>query len=115
MGITKKMKNTIDLMVTSNLNQREIAKKLDINEATISRWKNNEDFKNELGKAQKNYLMSLTAPAIRTLKNLLYADSEAVRFNAAKDILDRTGYKPTEKQQLEITPIIISGSDDLED
>ena len=37
------------------------------------------------------------------MEKLLNARSELVRFNAAKDILDRTGHKPVDKQQVEIT------------
>ena len=34
------------------------------------------------------------------MEQLLTAKSELVRFNAASDILDRTGHKPTEKQEV---------------
>ena len=33
------------------------------------------------------------------------AESEAVRLNACKDLLDRAGYKPTEKTETEVTHV----------
>jgi hypothetical protein len=45
-------------------------------------------------------LKSLVHPAITGLQQLIaQADSDSVRLSAIKDILDRTGYKPTEKIQ----------------
>lgn len=43
------------------------------------------------------------------MENLLTAKSELVRYNAASDILDRTGHKPTDKVEAEvITPTFIN-------
>lgn len=110
------MQKAAILIVTTELTQREISEKLGINECTLSRWKNSEEFKTMKAELQKEYLNDLTAPAMRTMKKLLNAKSELVRYNAAKDILDRTGYKPTDKVDANINlPTIISGSEKLED
>ncbi|MFG5570694.1 hypothetical protein ACFJYJ_11720, partial [Enterococcus faecalis] len=52
--------------------------------------------------------------ALHTILKLMSARSEMVRFNAAKDILDRSGYTPVNKQQVEIseTPLFV---DDIGD
>ena len=43
------------------------------------------------------------------MDKLLDAKSELVRYNAASDILDRTGHKPTDKVEAEvITPTFIN-------
>lgn len=90
-------------MVRTNMSQKEIAKEIGITEATISKWKHREDFDEVRLKEERLYLGDLAAPALRTMKELLNAKSELVRFNAAHDILDRTGFKPIDRQQLEIT------------
>lgn len=79
-------------MVFTNLSQREIAKKLDVREETVSRWKNQEKFKNKKEELQKEFLKDLVAPAMRGLKDLLNANSEFVKLEAVKTILDRAGY-----------------------
>lgn len=99
--VSKKMEKFVILTITTNLTQREIAEELAVNESTISRWKRTDEYKTIAKEIQKEYLHDLTAPAVRTMKKLLSAKSELVRFNTAKDILDRTGHKPTDKVELD--------------
>lgn len=54
--------------------------------------------------------------AYKVLKKLmLKADSEMVQLNAAKDFLDRAGYKPVEKvvANVEVTEIVVDLPDEL--
>ena len=95
------MEKAIELMIQTNLSQREIAKKLDVREETVSRWKKRNDFKEKKKEEQKIYLSELSGPAMRTMKELLDSRSDNVRFQAAQDILDRTGYKPSDKLELD--------------
>lgn len=89
-------------MVRTNLSQKEIAKEIGINEATISKWKQKEEFDEVRQQEERYYLGDLASPALRTMRELLNAKSELVRFNAASDILDRTGFKPVDKQEIEL-------------
>ena len=107
--LTSKQNKAIALMVEKNLNQNEIAKELNVARQTISNWKRNTEFQEELLNAERNLLKGLTGKAIKTMENLLTAKSELVRYNAASDILDRTGHKPTDKVEAEvITPTFIN-------
>ena len=99
-AMASKMDKAINMMVYTNLTQREIADKLDVREETVSRWKNREDFKSKKKEEEGKFLFELTSPAMRTMKELLNSHSDYVRFQAAQDILDRTGYKPTDKVDL---------------
>lgn len=46
-------------------------------------------------------LQALVDPAITQLAALVEnADSDSVKLSAIKDVLDRAGYKPTEKQEV---------------
>ncbi|WP_171950250.1 phBC6A51 family helix-turn-helix protein, partial [Acinetobacter baumannii] len=86
--LTSKQNKAIALMVEKNLNQNEIAKELNVARQTISNWKRNAEFQEELLNAERNLLKGLTGKAIKTMENLLTAKSELVRYNAASDILD---------------------------
>ncbi len=56
----------------------------------------------QVQKAARDRLADMVDPALTALKGLIEtADSDSVRLSAIKDILDRAGYKPTEKQQHE--------------
>lgn len=94
---SENMRKAIRMMVRTTLTQKEIAKELGASEATLSKWKHRDDF-DEIRQAEERiYLGDLAAPALRTMSDLLRAKSELVRFNAASDILNRTGYKPVDK------------------
>jgi len=113
MAINKNMKKAIEEMIKTDKTQRQIAEEIGVSEETISRWKTREDYNREYKKVERKYFNSLTAKAIRTLIDLLDSDNDNVRLGASKEILDRNGYKATEKVDLEIIkPEIVFDVDD---
>lgn len=84
-------------MLTTNKTQKQIAKEIEVSERTICEWKKDEDFKDELQKQMKNNFSSLAIDAQKELKKLLKSENEYVRLQVIKDILDRAGYKATDK------------------
>lgn len=95
-----KQQKALTLMIEGNLNQKQIAKQVKVSERTIINWKKRDDFKAALLEMEREYLKGLAPKAIRTMEELMNAKSELVRYNAASDILDRTGHKPTDKQEI---------------
>ena len=91
----------IELLAFKGLTQKEVATKLEIHENTITNWKKDDLFMKELDKANRQSIDAASSKAIGVMLGLLNAKSEMVRFNAAKDILDRAGYKPSDKLELE--------------
>ena len=57
-------------------------------------------FAAELAAANRLVISSLVPAAVQRTKALLNAESEAVQLAAAKDILDRAGYKPQDNIKL---------------
>lgn len=109
--MASKKEKVAKLMVYSDLTQKEIAKQIGVVESTITRWKKQEDFQKLLKENEKSYLKDLVAPAMRGLKDLINANSEFVKLEAVKTILDRAGYDSIddrlreleiEKQQVQI-------------
>ena len=94
------MKNETDLA------EGEIAAEIDVNRSTISRWKHNDKFREGFKGYQAEHLSKQVPKALQTMINLLDAKSELVRYQASKDILDRTGYTPVERQQIETTATV---------
>ncbi len=95
-----KREQVISLLVSTNMSQQEIAREVGVHGTTISKWKKDPDFQAMLEEAQWQFLGDLARPAIRVLRESLQAKNEQIRFQAAKDILDRTGYKPIDKQEI---------------
>ncbi|MBM0762776.1 phBC6A51 family helix-turn-helix protein [Staphylococcus epidermidis] len=104
--LTKKQQEYIRLKNETDLAEGEIAVEIDVNRSTISRWKHNDKFREGFKGYQAEHLSKQVPKALQTMINLLDAKSELVRFQASKDILDRTGYTPVEKQQIETTAMV---------
>lgn len=92
--LNSKQRKCIELMITGDRTQKEIAEILHVSEATICNWKKNEDFMSEYTSSLKHSMKDVAAKAFQTEVMLLKARSEMVRLMAAKDILDRAGFKP---------------------
>ena len=92
-----KQKKCIKVMISGTKSQAEIARELKISEQTICNWKKDGEFAAELERANSLVIYSLVPKAINTIAALLNAESEQVQLAAAKDILDRAGYKAQEK------------------
>lgn len=95
-----KQKKCIELLVEGRLKQREIAEAINVSEKTISLWKKDTEFTESLNSALSLSVRSLAPRAIKTMNELLDSNSENVRFMAAKDILDRTGFKPQDRIEI---------------
>lgn len=113
MKVSENMRKAASMQVMTNLTQREIAKKLNLTEQTLSNWQKKEEYIDLKADFQREYLGSLSSKAIRTLNDLLTDDNSNVRLGAAKDILDRTGYKPTDKTQIEMSGSLSNPYDEL--
>lgn len=98
--LNEKQQKCIILMITSSKTQKQIAKEIQISENTISEWKKDEEFKEEIQKQMKENFGSLAIEAQQELKKLLKSKNENVKMQAIKDVLDRAGYKPVDKAEL---------------
>ena len=94
-------------MVEGKMTQKQMAENLNVSENTISNWKKNSEFMAEYNTTLKSNINEVAAKAFETQRNLLKARSEMVRYMVAKDILDRAGFKPSDKLDLTVEPITI--------
>lgn len=100
MKLNKKHEKAIQLLFEGSLKRHEIAEELKITERTLYHWIKDEDFTNAYDEHVKLIMGKSSGKALNTMLNLLAARSEMVRFNAAKDILDRGGFAPVEKKEV---------------
>ena len=71
-------------------------------------------FKNLIEERQKRMLLDSIPLAINQLITMVQnAESEAVRLNAVKDLLDRGGFKPVDKIEQTVTSIEEKSTDEL--
>lgn len=105
--LNTKQNRCIELMVEGTHKQKEIAQILNVSENTIVNWKKKDEFMNAYNTALKASINEVAAKAFETQRKLLNARSEMVRYMVAKDILDRGGFKPTDKVDLSVEPVVI--------
>ena len=104
--LTESQIKCINLMITENKTQKQIAKEINITEKTICKWKKDKEFKEEIQKQMKENFGSLAIEAQQELKKLLKSKNENVKMQAIKDVLDRAGYKPIDKTEVSGTGIV---------
>ena len=69
-------------------------------------------FSGEIGERMKRMIQDCVPGALAQINDLAgTADSEGVRLNACKDILDRAGFKPVDKQ--EVSHVESTSTDEL--
>jgi transcriptional regulator with XRE-family HTH domain len=98
--LSSKQIKAIDLLVhRDDLNQKQVCSEVGVHEATLWRWLQDANFCNVLEDEQRKYLNAVGVQALKIIKKL--ADDEDtppnVKYQAAKDLADRSGYRPTEK------------------
>lgn len=118
--LSGKQQKAVAMLFEGKLKQNEIAKELNVADSTVTKWKRNKWFKEAQDEYNHHMLREYASDAVNTLRSLLKAKSEMVRFNAAKDILDRTGVvtetelqrAQIEKMEVEIESMKISNKDE---
>lgn len=100
MELNNKHQKAIALLFEGNLTKKQIAEELKITERTLYNWTNDLDFVRGQKEYSERQLNKYAPKAIRTLHRLLDAESENVQLGAAKDILDRTGFKAKDELEL---------------
>lgn len=112
--LSNKQLRCIELMITTDKKQKEIAKEISVAESTIIDWKKEDEFKTEMHIQMNAYFKDISREAQRVMRNLLKDKNSQVRFQASKDILDRAGFKATDRLDIQgAVPVIISGDDNL--
>ena len=91
--LNSKQIQAIVLLTCEHKTQAQAAQMLQIHRNTITNWKKNEEFVTELENAIRQSIKFASVTALRIMAGLLCSPNERLRFQVAKDILDRAGYK----------------------
>ena len=102
------------LELTTNMNYQQMAKELKVSERTLYNWRKDPEFQTFKDKLVREQFSDMATKALKSLFELSqYANSELVRYQASADLLDRAGYKPTDKQDVNVTGLV-SFHDDID-
>lgn len=98
--LSKKKREAIQLLAETDLSYSEIAQRLGIHRNTLLLWRQNKTFLNQVKEYSGKMLNEASLKASKTMIELLQAKSELVRFQAAKEILDKN--EMTQKDKLQV-------------
>lgn len=103
MALKPKQIRCLQLMVRGDMTDKEIAEAINITQKTICEWKkNNREFQNEYNSLMRSSLQYAAPKAFRKQMSLLESKNDMVAHLAAKDIMDRAGFNPTEKVEQQV-------------
>lgn len=111
MAVAKKPKlkpvqeTAIMMLIYENKTQKQVAHELGLSTNTVSLWNKNELYTKTLEEEVKRKFKRASTDAQNTLIGLLDSSNEFVKLNACKDILSRSGYDATIKQEIKETII----------
>ena len=92
----------LQMMIQGDKTDREIAQAINITPKTICEWKKNcKEFQDEYNALMRNALQYAAPKAFRKQMELLKSRNDMVAHLAAKDIMDRAGFNPTDKVELD--------------
>ena len=91
------------MMENPKIKGKDLATELNVSEKTISQWKNkNEEFQNEYNALVRSKIQYAAAQALGKQIELLHSKNDMVAHLAAKDIMDRAGFNPTDKVEMDV-------------
>ena len=98
MALKPKQIKCLELMIQGNLTDKKIAEAINVAQKTICDWKKNcKEFQDEYNSLMRSSLQYAAPKAFRKQIALLDSHNDMVAHLAAKDIMDRAGFMPTEK------------------
>lgn len=102
-----KQQRFIHLYLTGRYKNAEIASLLGVHVATIYNWLRRPEIKQIINDFQRDEheivesnLKALRGKAIETMAELMDSPIDGIKYQASKDILDRTGHKAAQKMEV---------------
>ena len=87
--LSEKQQKAVMLLFSGEMTQAKIAEEVHVSATTLSTWKTHEDFRRGQDEYTRFVLHDLSSSAVLTMKELLNAKSEMVRYNAASYIIEK--------------------------
>ncbi len=98
--LNQNQEKCIELMVKTDMKQVDIAEELGVTPTTICLWKKQEEFKTAYADAVRAAMPEAAPKAWNTIVDLLKSNNAGIRLAAARDILDRAGFKAEDRLKI---------------
>lgn len=116
MALTDKQITVLNLLIYENKLKKEAAEAVGVLPQTISNWFNNSEFLKTFEEMRGKLLQEASYKALQQMINLAHnAESDSVKFQAAKDLLSRAGMDAVNRQEITQRTIVVGVEDGTED
>lgn len=96
--MTGKKEKALELLVLGQFKTYDdVAQELKISVKTLYNWRKEEEFSKELNRRINIKIGGIAPKALKKMEKLIDSDDPHVALLASKDVLDRAGYKATDK------------------
>ena len=103
MALKPKQIKCLQLMVQGEMTDKAIAEAINVSQKTICDWKKNcKEFQDEYNSLMRGCLQYAAPKAFRKQMSLLNSKNDMVAHLAAKDIMDRAGFNPSDKVEMDV-------------
>lgn len=99
----------VHMWLSGNYKVPQIASILQVSEHTVRSWLKHPRIKSVIQEYQRDEeeivlqnMKAMRMKALDTMYDLMDSEQDAIKYQAAKDILDRNGFKPSQKQDVKI-------------
>jgi predicted DNA-binding protein YlxM (UPF0122 family) len=101
--LNPKQVKCLQLMIRGDMKDKDIASSINVTQKTICEWKKNcKEFQDEYNSLMRSSLQYAAPKAFRKQMALLDSKNDMVAHLAAKDIMDRAGFNPTDKVEMDV-------------
>lgn len=98
MALKPKQIKCLQLMIKGDKTDKDICEEINIAQKTLCDWKKNcKEFQDEYNSLMRKSLQYAAPKAFKKQMSLLNSKNDMVAHLAAKDIMDRAGFNPTDK------------------
>ncbi len=97
MALNNKQLRAVEMLVYTDMLKQDIAKELNVSNATISVWLKKEEFQQAIKDEMQRGFADLAYKARRRLGLLIDSNNEQVALGAVREALNKAGYQETQE------------------
>ncbi len=106
----------LQMLLEAKQTKKAMAEALNVSRNTLTNWEKDEEFRAEYNESVRREMNYTGSRAYRKMVSLLNSRNDNVALGAAKDLMDRAGFKPEESVKMDIMlPVIFEGEQELKE
>lgn len=107
MALNNRQLKAVEMLVYTTMQKQEIAKELNVSNATISQWVKKPEFDEAIRNEMHKAFAQDALKARRKMSELINSNNEGIALAASRELLNKAGYQETQKVEQTLREINI--------